>query len=173
MSNKVGIFWDYENCPIPSNGSARATCCEIRTIAQKYGIVDTFNIYVESDVASTKLSDLQSCGASPISCPPNGSKDTADKIMIVDMIGKFAYNHPPPATLIVISQDKDFAYAMATLRMKGYHIVVAVRNNPSLELATQADKVHVLSSTKTKNVQAPIEAADGKKIKDRKNDEEK
>lgn len=82
---------------------------------------------------------------------------TESEVLKVDMTLKFAYNNPPPATLIVISQDKDFVYALATLRLKGYHIVVVPvgRDKPSPDLAAEADEVYILSSAPTSKMTQP------------------
>ncbi|KAJ2923428.1 hypothetical protein H1R20_g13663, partial [Candolleomyces eurysporus] len=107
-------------------------------------------------------------------CPPNGSKDTSDKIMIVDMSLKFAYDNPPPATIILVSQDKDFSYALAALKQKQYHIVVIGRNKPSPCLAAQADKVHILKSPPAPKESPPVSNApkgkDAKKPQEPKKD---
>ncbi|RXW19273.1 hypothetical protein EST38_g6586 [Candolleomyces aberdarensis] len=99
-------------------------------------------------------------------CPPNGTKDAADKIMIVDMSLKFTYDNPPPATVILVSQDKDFSYALASLRQKQYRTVVIGRDKPASYLVAQADEVHVLKSLSApKETQLVSDAPNGKDAK--------
>ena len=102
---------------------------------------------------ATLRSDLQACGVSIIDCPHNGRKDTADKMMmgesehngklvfsafycslvdvmellmssfLVDMLA-FATDNSAPAIVLLISGDGDFLYAVSTLRLRKYDIVL-------------------------------------------------
>ncbi|KAI6006046.1 hypothetical protein EDD15DRAFT_2567286 [Pisolithus albus] len=36
----------------------------------------------------------------------------------------FAVDHPPPATVILVSGDRDYAYALSTLRLRNYKVVL-------------------------------------------------
>lgn len=152
-----------ENCEPPSTIDSYTVASSIRQIAHKYGVVKTFKAYAAvSEVISPRLSVLRSeltaCGVSFVDCPHNGRKDVADKMMIgaqgysfstivfelliagvlnaVDMMA-YAMDTPAPATIILISGDRDFAYAVALLRLRKYRIVVvaptAVHNSLKLQ----------------------------------------
>lgn len=90
---------------------------------------------------TTLRSELQSSGVSLTDCPHNGRKDAADKMILVDMMA-FALDNPPPATIVLISGDRDFVYALSTLRNRRYNIVLIVPNKgASIILRSQANAV--------------------------------
>lgn len=41
----------------------------------------------------------------------------------------FAFDNPSPATIVIITGDRDFAYAAATLKLRGYEIIVIAPSN--------------------------------------------
>ncbi|KAH9951372.1 NYN domain-containing protein [Amylocystis lapponica] len=154
---KVGVFWDYENCALPTNASGSAAVNNIRELAHRFGSVTTFNAYSElqTSIKSNNLrSELQSCGVSLIDCPHDNRKDVADKMIIVDMLA-YALDMPAPATIILISGDRDFAYAVSVLCLRRYNVVLLAPSNASPRLKSQATELFtwpgdVLPSLKTR-----------------------
>ena len=141
-------------------------------MAQLYGSVKLFKAYLEiSSLESglltprllTLTSELQSSGVSLIHCPHNGRKDVADKMMLgkyalyflywhilmqqsqVDMLGH-AIDNPAPTTILLISGDRDFAYAMSVLRLRRYQVVLITLSNAHVSLTSQASVCHDWSS---------------------------
>ncbi|KAF9533387.1 hypothetical protein CPB83DRAFT_471557 [Crepidotus variabilis] len=108
------------NCPAPSNASGYAIVNNITTIARPFGNVKVFKAYLEIPEQLplskfiTMRSELQSSGVSLIDCPHNGRKEVADKMLIVDMLA-YAIDTPSPATVVIITGDRDFAYALSIL----------------------------------------------------------
>ncbi|CCM02869.1 uncharacterized protein FIBRA_04982 [Fibroporia radiculosa] len=144
--DSVAIFWDYENCALPSNISGNAVANKIRQIAHKYGSVKVFKAYLElpeqSSPKSVALrSELQLCGVSLIDCPHNGRKDVADKMMIVDMMA-YAIDTPAPATIVLISGDRDFVYAVSVLCLRQYRLIVFAPTVAHTSLKSQASVVY-------------------------------
>ncbi|PSR88888.1 hypothetical protein PHLCEN_2v5037 [Hermanssonia centrifuga] len=138
----VAIFWDYENCEMPASADPFTISNGIRRLSQGYGIVKVFRAYFEmSDLTSQRSismrSGLQSCGVSLIDCPHNNRKDVADKMILADML-VHAMDHPAPSTVILISGDRDFAYAVSLLRLRKYKIVVIAPSTLHNSLKTQA-----------------------------------
>ncbi|KAH7916025.1 NYN domain-containing protein [Hygrophoropsis aurantiaca] len=135
----VAIFWDYENCSPPSSLLGYDIVNNIRRMAHVFGSVNTFKAYLglsDQSVKSTSLrSELQSSGVSLIDCPHNGRKDVADKMILVDML-TFAIDHPAPATIVLITGDRDYAYAVSTLRLRRYRVVLIVP--PAVHSSLQA-----------------------------------
>ncbi|KAL1947586.1 hypothetical protein VTO73DRAFT_13310 [Trametes versicolor] len=168
----VAIFWDYENCTPPSTGPGYDVVNNIRQIALEYGSVKLFKAYLElSEQSSSKTiglrSELQSCGVSLTDCPHNGRKDVADKMMIVDML-TYAIDNPAPATVVLISGDRDFVYAVSVLRLRRYRVVVVAPNSAHASLKSQASvvldwEVHIMRRTLPRllapeaNLQAPTD----------------
>ncbi|KAG6889733.1 hypothetical protein C0995_015031 [Termitomyces sp. Mi166 len=144
----VAIFWDYENCAAATQYTGYEIVKKIRHVAHSFGTIKLFKAYVElSDPATFSKSlvlrsELQSSGVSLTDCPHNGRKDVADKMMLgklnlvlepestelhlvflVDMLA-YAIDNPPPSTIILISGDRDFAYAVSVLRLRRYRVVI-------------------------------------------------
>lgn len=141
----VAIFWDYENCTPSSAAPGYDVVENIRQIAHKYGSVKLFKAYLEiseqpSPNSNRLRSELVSCGVSLTDCPHNGRKDVADKMMIVDML-TYAIDKPAPATLIVISGDRDFVYAVSVLRWRRYRVVLVAPNSAHASLRSQASAI--------------------------------
>ncbi|KAI0362708.1 DUF537-domain-containing protein [Trametes cingulata] len=141
----VAIFWDYENCTPPCNVPGYDVVNNIRQVAHEYGSVKLFKAYLElSEQSSSKSiglrSELQSCGVSLTDCPHNGRKDVADKMMIVDML-TYAIDNPAPATIVLISGDRDFVYAVSVLRLRRYRVVVVAPYTAHASLRSQASVV--------------------------------
>ncbi|KAI0781185.1 NYN domain-containing protein [Trametes elegans] len=141
----IAIFWDYENCTPPCNVPGYDVVNNIRQVAHEYGSVKLFKAYLElSEQSSSKSiglrSELQSCGVSLTDCPHNGRKDVADKMMIVDML-TYAIDNPAPATIVLISGDRDFVYAVSVLRLRRYRVVVVAPYTAHGSLKSQASVV--------------------------------
>ncbi|KAF7978137.1 hypothetical protein HWV62_1579 [Athelia sp. TMB] len=159
----VAIFWDYgkkfdsmrepyqsseltkwitENCQPAATFSGYSLVNNIRHLAVQYGDVTLFKAYYEAPPApSARLlalrSELQSSGVSLTDCPHNGRKDVADKMMLVDMM-TFAMDNPAPATVILVSGDRDFAYAASVLRLRRCRVVIIAPANLHISLKAQA-----------------------------------
>ncbi|OAX41325.1 hypothetical protein K503DRAFT_735880 [Rhizopogon vinicolor AM-OR11-026] len=145
---KVAVFWDYENCSPPLISQGHAIVNGIRRIAHVFGHVTTFKTYFDmssqhqSPRSINFRSELQSSGVSMVDCPHNGRKDVVDKMILVDMLA-FAIDHDSPATVVLIAGDRDYAYAMSTLRHRQYTVVLIVPSgqNVSQSLQSQASVV--------------------------------
>ncbi|KAL5533011.1 hypothetical protein ACEPAF_4785 [Sanghuangporus sanghuang] len=146
--SQTAIFWDFENCRPSSNVSGNKVIYNIRRLVQGYGSITTFRAYVDLSVdcaysrSISFHSDLQSSGLSLVHCPHNGKKDVADKMMIVDMLA-FAIDRPAPACIVLITGDRDFAYAAAILKLRGYRIIViSPASNAHTSLKVQPDELY-------------------------------
>ncbi|PIL23772.1 hypothetical protein GSI_13522 [Ganoderma sinense ZZ0214-1] len=142
VDEHVAIFWDYENCAPPTSTPGYDVVNNIRQVAHEYGSVKLFKAYLElSEQSSSKSiglrSELQSCGVSLTDCPHNGRKDVADKMMIVDML-TYAIDNPAPATIVLISGDRDFVYAVSVLRLRKYRVVLVAPHCAHASLKSQA-----------------------------------
>lgn len=62
-------------------------------------------------------------GVSLIDTPKSGRKDVADKMIIADIMA-YAIDVPPPARIVLLSGDRDFAYPMSLIRGRGYQVVL-------------------------------------------------
>ncbi|OAX32064.1 hypothetical protein K503DRAFT_870350 [Rhizopogon vinicolor AM-OR11-026] len=140
----VAVFWDYENCSPPLSSQGYAIVNGIRRIANVFGPVTTFKTYLDISVQpqSSKSinfrSELQSSGVSVVDCPHNGKKDVVDKMILVDMLAFALDHHDSPVTIILIAGDRDYAYAMSTLRLRQYTVVLIVPSCPNISQSLQS-----------------------------------
>ncbi|CAE6417181.1 unnamed protein product [Rhizoctonia solani] len=120
--NRVGIFWDYENCAPPSGTPGYVVAERLRATCSAHGSVTQFRAYLElsapppttpsqsvgveagpSDLSRsptspktlTLRSELQSSGVSLIDCPHNSRKNVADSMLACDLVC-FALDNPTP-----------------------------------------------------------------------------
>nr|KAJ3414995.1 hypothetical protein HK105_001622 [Polyrhizophydium stewartii] len=138
--SKCAIFWDFENCAPPQAVPGYVVVENIRKAVMQFGPIVQFRAYFEVKESSGKTmrSELQSSGVSIIDTPHNARKDAADKMIMVDMLS-FAMDFAAPATIVLISGDRDFVYALSVLRNRAYNIILIVPNKgASLVLRTQA-----------------------------------
>src|ERR1700760_2867732 len=71
---------------------------------------------------------------------PRRAKDVTDKMLLADMMA-FAVDNPPPAVIVLISGDKDIAYAVSLLRNHQFSIVVLPPTPTADALLQQANFV--------------------------------
>jgi hypothetical protein len=101
-------------------------------------------------------SELQSSGVSLVDCPHNGRKEVADKMLIgqtvtrtisflvllnfnlvVDMLA-YAIDNPAPCTVVLITGDRDFSYALSILKLRRHRVVLITLPNAHPSLTFQA-----------------------------------
>ncbi|KAF8633739.1 hypothetical protein AX17_004395 [Amanita inopinata Kibby_2008] len=140
----IAVFWDYENCHAQASVTGYDIVEEIRNVAHSYGSIKVFKAYLdlsEQSIISTARhnfrSELQSSGVSLIDCPHNGRKDVADKMILVDMLA-YAIDNPAPSTIVLITGDRDFAYAIAFLRLRRYELILISPANTHISLKRHA-----------------------------------
>ncbi|KAI4518291.1 DUF537-domain-containing protein [Schizophyllum commune Loenen D] len=136
----VGIFWDY-GC------SGFDVAKNIERVALAHGPIASFNAYLDLQqcaVPANMRSELQSTGVALVDCPHNGQKDVVDQMLQTDML-VFALDHPAPATIVLISGDRDFAYVASILRRRMYNVVLICHSTPGphksllQQVSTQVD----------------------------------
>ncbi|KIM83400.1 hypothetical protein PILCRDRAFT_819638 [Piloderma croceum F 1598] len=141
MCERVSIFWDFENCRAFSGAQSQNIVKSITHAAHSYGQITLFKAYTELlSIKSSVRSDLQLSGVTLVNCPHNGKKEVADKMMTVDMMVNVIDN-PAPGTVILITGDRDFAYAVSVLRMRRYRVVVIAPLNHHASIRYQASIV--------------------------------
>jgi len=125
----VAILWDIENCPIPVGVPPMDVSGNVRNSLMVHGGVKggitTFSAYGDYSRLSKEIRrGCQNTGINLIDVP-SGYKDAADKAILIDMF-LFALDNRPPALILLISGDVDFAPALHKLRQRGYTIAVAL-----------------------------------------------
>ncbi|KAL1741887.1 NYN domain-containing protein [Schizophyllum fasciatum] len=140
----VGILWDYENVNVPSGVSGYDAVQKIRKIALQHGNINVFKAYLEVNDQNKRLrSELQISGVSLTDTPHNGGKEVADRMLQADMI-LYACEAGVPATIVLISGDRDYAYAAACLRHRNHRIILIspAEQFPHISLRQQATRAY-------------------------------
>ncbi|KAK3139714.1 hypothetical protein QOZ80_5AG0388480 [Eleusine coracana subsp. coracana] len=102
----VAIFWDIENCPVPSDIRPEDVAGNIRMALRQHpvvkGAVTVLSAYGDFNAFPRKLREgCQRTGVKLVDVP-NGRKDAADKAILVDMF-LFALDNRPPSSIMLIS----------------------------------------------------------------------
>lgn len=125
----VTVLWDYENCPAPA---AERAYIDGTTIVErlcseflKFGpIVEVKTFGNVSTIRAALREELQTSAVTVIDAQSvDKRKDLVDKMIFTHMFC-FALDHPPPATIVLISGDVDYALPLAMLKLRLYHIVL-------------------------------------------------
>ncbi|KAH9483749.1 hypothetical protein JR316_0003225 [Psilocybe cubensis] len=164
----IAIYWDYGSCTMLSQYSSslakvystlpdttRSTSASgavstydlvknIRAAIAPFGPIKSFRAYSDFSLTpsfglkSTNIrSELSSSGVSLVDCPSDGRKELCTKIMLVDILIN-AWDHKPPYTFLIITGDRDLAYAVSTLRTRRYRVIIICPTATHLDLTAQA-----------------------------------
>ncbi|KAF2918682.1 uncharacterized protein [Oryza sativa Japonica Group] len=134
----VAIFWDIENCPVPSDVRPEDVAGNVRMALRLHpvvkGAVTMLSAYGDFNAFPRRLREgCQRTGVKLVDVP-NGRKDAADKAILVDMF-LFALDNRPPSSIMLISGDVDFAPALHILGQRGYTIVLAIPSSVTVSSA--------------------------------------
>ncbi|TFK53041.1 hypothetical protein OE88DRAFT_1734002 [Heliocybe sulcata] len=145
LADRVAVFLDYDNVRPPAPIAGNVLAGNLRALAHRYGSITMFKAYIKHErLPSPKSvayrSALQASGVTLVDCPHNDCRDAADKVIIVDMLA-FALDYPAPATIVLISGNCDFAYAVSTLRLRGYNVILVAPKAASLTIKSVASLV--------------------------------
>lgn len=136
----LSVYWDYDAAQIDLNAvSGYEIVRKVRSAVHVFGVIQSFKIYHDSSHQSLSnlRSELWSSGVTLVGWPSNEQKEAATKMMIVDIIA-YAWDHPAPRTIVIISGDKDLAYMIGTLRMRKYEVILISVNGTHPSLTSQA-----------------------------------
>ncbi|XP_077211444.1 putative endonuclease or glycosyl hydrolase [Tasmannia lanceolata] len=138
LDGPVGILWDIENCPVPSDVRAEDVAGNIRLALRVHplikGVVTMFSAYGDFNGIPRRLREgFQRTGVKLIDVP-NGRKDAADKAILVDMF-LFALDNSPPSSILLISGDVDFAPALHILGQRGYTVILVIPSGVGISSA--------------------------------------
>ncbi|KAJ4887649.1 putative endonuclease or glycosyl hydrolase [Raphanus sativus] len=123
---KVSVWWDFENCHLPSGANVYKVAQSITSAVRINGIKGPITITAFGDVlqlSRTNQEALSSTGINLTHVPQDG-KNSTDRSLITDLMCWVAHN-PPPAHLFLISSDRDFSGVLHKLRMSNYNVLLA------------------------------------------------
>ncbi len=116
------MFWDIENCPPPKGMRGTLVIDRLRSHLQERGAIRQVYAYGElSEFPQLLRVGLQRSGVHLIDTPHTGRKDVADFMIVTDMV-MFAFDNPPPQTIVLVAGDIDYVYALSRLKLRGYRV---------------------------------------------------
>ncbi|KAK6922863.1 OST-HTH associated domain [Dillenia turbinata] len=127
---RVYVWWDFENCSLPTGTNVFKVSQSITAAIRANGIKGPIQITAFGDVLQLSRANQEALSATGVilSHIPNagraGGKNSADRSLLVDLMYWVSQN-PPPAHLFLISGDRDFASILHRLRMNNYNILLA------------------------------------------------
>lgn len=123
---KVSVWWDFENCSPPAGVNVFKISQSITAAIRANGIKGPIQITAFGDVMQLSRMNQEALSSTGINLAhiPNGGKNSADRSLLVDLMYWVSQN-PPPAHLLLISGDRDFAGILHRLRMNNYNILLA------------------------------------------------
>ncbi|GAA5995879.1 uncharacterized protein JCM10292_004803 [Rhodotorula paludigena] len=141
---EVQVFWDYENICFPSNSHAPDALARLHSLALSYGVLTSTRVYMDttyerSNRKSSLRAQLQMAGWTIVDAPHAGRKNVVDSMIMVDML-VWALKAKAPV-IVLITADRDYAYACSALRNHRCKIVLITNPSASPALTQQADKV--------------------------------
>ncbi|KZP34327.1 hypothetical protein FIBSPDRAFT_1035394 [Athelia psychrophila] len=123
QQNRVGIFWDLENCGIPTKAGVPNIVSRIREIGHGFGAVDMYRAYSDISLCSSATrAEITAAGVCLVDRAHHGQDQVADGALSVDMI--IWASEAPAATILLITGDGGFTSIVAELRLRGYTVVV-------------------------------------------------
>jgi hypothetical protein len=123
----LGVFWDVDNCAVPAavlpHSLSGSVLASLRACGYR-GPLRTFMAF--GDVALMRTATRRQLSATGVLlCDvPSGRKDAADRALLQEML-LFARDVPPPAHVLLITGDRDFAPAAHKLRQLGYNVMLS------------------------------------------------
>ncbi|CAI9109093.1 OLC1v1008835C1 [Oldenlandia corymbosa var. corymbosa] len=129
-SVRVSVWWDFENCNVPTGVNVFRVAQSITAAVRANGIKGPIQITAFGDIMQMSRQKQEALSATGINLNhiPNGGKNSADRSLLVDLMYWVSQN-PPPAHLFLISGDRDFAGILHRLRMNNYNILLASTHN--------------------------------------------
>uniref|UniRef100_H3CL67 Meiosis regulator and mRNA stability factor 1 n=1 Tax=Tetraodon nigroviridis TaxID=99883 RepID=H3CL67_TETNG len=134
----VGVFWDIENCSVPSGRSAAVVVERIRSRFfqghREAEFICVCDISKESKAVIQELNNSQVTVAHINATAKNAADDK-----LRQSLRRFAETHAAPATVILVSSDVNFASELSDLRHRhGFRIILIHGNQTSSALLQHA-----------------------------------
>jgi len=130
----VSFFWDIENVPIPKGQKPFDIVQRIRQkLVVEPGLQEAdFSCYCNSNTIPQEKQQSLYEATVRIVHVPDRKLGAVDRQIMLDL-DRFERTHRPPATIVLISGDIDFAGKLSDLRHQaGYHVIV-IHNRPAKE----------------------------------------
>ncbi|XP_030069492.1 meiosis regulator and mRNA stability factor 1 isoform X2 [Microcaecilia unicolor] len=137
----IGVFWDIENCSVPSGRSAVAVVQRIRERFFKGHREAEFICVCDISKENKEvIEELNNCQVTVAHINATAKNAADDKLR--QSLRRFADTHTTPATVVLVSTDVNFALELSDLRHRhGFHIVLVHKNQASEALLHHAHEL--------------------------------
>ncbi|XP_042336704.1 meiosis regulator and mRNA stability factor 1 isoform X2 [Sceloporus undulatus] len=137
----IGVFWDIENCSVPSGRSAVAVVQRIREKFFKGHREAEFICVCDISKENKEvIEELNNCQVTVAHINATAKNAADDKLR--QSLRRFADTHAAPATVVLVSTDVNFALEISDLRHRhGFHIILVHKNQASEALLHHAHEL--------------------------------
>ncbi|XP_078786379.1 meiosis regulator and mRNA stability factor 1 isoform X6 [Oryzias latipes] len=138
----VGVFWDIENCNVPSGRSAGAVVQRIRSHFFKGHREAEFICVCDiSKESKAVIQELNNCQVTVAHINATAKNAADDKLR--QSLRRFAETHTAPATVVLVSSDVNFASELSDLRHRHGFQVILVHGSHTSSALLQHAHLHV------------------------------
>ncbi|XP_047433405.1 meiosis regulator and mRNA stability factor 1 isoform X4 [Mugil cephalus] len=138
----VGVFWDIENCSVPSGRSAGAVVQRIRNrFFQGHREAEFICVCDISKESKAVIQELNNCQVTVAHINATAKNAADDKLR--QSLRRFAETHAAPATVVLVSSDVNFASELSDLRHRHGFQVILVHGNHTSSALLQHAHLHV------------------------------
>uniref|UniRef100_A0A8C7ZR78 Meiosis regulator and mRNA stability factor 1 n=1 Tax=Oryzias sinensis TaxID=183150 RepID=A0A8C7ZR78_9TELE len=138
----VGVFWDIENCNVPSGRSAGAVVQRIRSHFFKGHREAEFICVCDiSKESKAVIQELNNCQVTVAHINATAKNAADDKLR--QSLRRFAETHTAPATVVLVSSDVNFASELSDLRHRHGFRVILVHGSHTSSALLQHAHLHV------------------------------
>lgn len=136
----VGVFWDIENCSVPSGRSAEAVVRRIRSrFFQGHREAEFICVCDISKESKAVIQELNNCQVTVAHINATAKNAADDKLR--QSLRRFADTHTAPATVVLVSSDVNFASELSDLRHRhGFQVILIHGNHTSSTLLQLAHR---------------------------------
>ncbi|XP_068444840.1 meiosis regulator and mRNA stability factor 1 isoform X3 [Clinocottus analis] len=136
----VGVFWDIENCSVPSGRSAGAVVQRIRShFFQGHREAEFICVCDISKECKAVIQELNNCQVTVAHINATAKNAADDKLR--QSLRRFAETHTAPATVVLVSSDVNFASELSDLRHRhGFQVILVHGSHTSSALLQHAHR---------------------------------
>ncbi|XP_060696417.1 meiosis regulator and mRNA stability factor 1 isoform X3 [Hemiscyllium ocellatum] len=136
----IGVFWDIENCSVPTGRSAMTIVQRIRQqFFQGHREAEFMCVCDISKENKEVIQELNNCQVTVAHINATAKNAADDKLR--QSLRRFADTHTAPSTVILVSSDVNFALELSDLRHRhGFQIILVHKNQVSDTLLQHAHK---------------------------------
>ncbi|XP_046899861.1 meiosis regulator and mRNA stability factor 1 isoform X2 [Hypomesus transpacificus] len=138
----VGVFWDIENCCVPTGRSAAAVVHRMRArFFQGHREAEFMCVCDISKENKAVIQELNNCQVTVAHINATAKNAADDKLR--QSLRRFAETHAAPATVVLVSSDVNFASELSDLRHRHGFQVILVHNTEASPALLQHAHRHV------------------------------